>query len=176
MSNSLHSQVTCDWCGQDHAVEDLCRKPMSRRSFTSLVGLGLLGLGLGPHVFDPRAPMLGPRMVMKDPFNVPLFSWRLQPGVFNYTTPPAGEGKRFHAVSADIEGTPHLNDRYTVGYASGIVCENGGSITLTTLTGEAWGLSTRPLIGHALSVLGGLYATPDELRNPIDTFKVTYVD
>lgn len=147
----------CEWCGKEHPPEELCHKVLSRRSFTSLVGLGLLGLGMGPHAFNAKAPMLGPRMELLDPLKQVLFSWRLQPGVFNYQTPSPGGGKFFHAVHAQIRGTRFLNDCYDVGHSSGVVIEGRGTLNLATVTEHNILRDTIPLIGLALAVPDGLY-------------------
>jgi len=151
--------VLCDWCGQVHPVEDLCRRGMSRRSFAHLVGLGLLGLGLGPHVFDPKAPMLGPRIDAFGPNGV-LSSMRLQEGVLSY--PMLRNVSRDHVsvTRAAVRGTRDVDFETPMDIV--LLPEN----TLTFAVGKFahYPEPTFFFAGCALSMPGGLFNTQDEIR------------
>lgn len=40
--------MTCEWCGHDHEIKDLCTKrpTWGRRGFLALMGAGVVGLAL----------------------------------------------------------------------------------------------------------------------------------
>ena len=99
----------CEWCGEVHEVTKLCRKEFSRRSFTSLLGLGLLGLGLGPYSFDKRAPMLGPRVEALDTSGNVLSSVRLEQGKLKYLMFKNEGSNPVYVHSGRVRGTGELD-------------------------------------------------------------------
>lgn len=151
----------CEYCGQEHDIRRLCHRVISRRAFTSLVGLGLLGLKFGPHPFNARAPMIGPRIEALAADGTLLASTRLQEGVLSYSM-ISNPSTRVFVADAAVRGTP-----FNFVSAVNINIEQGDSLSFTMDSYHGYPEHTVYFAGCALSMPGGLSNTIPEIKQRI---------